>query len=102
MHGCGANQSMTFESGDNWLPTRTTLLGRLKDWDDEASWSDFFETYGRLIFRVASKSGLRPAEAEDVVQETVVAVAKHIRAFRYDRNRGLLNRGSLPSHAQRS
>src|SRR5262245_48540471 len=30
---------------DNWLPTRRSLLQRLKRWDDQESWRDFFDTY---------------------------------------------------------
>lgn len=57
---------------------------RLKDWQDEASWQEFFSIYENLIRGVAVKSGLSQAEAEDVVQETMVAVAKNIPDFQYD------------------
>jgi len=67
-----------------WLPTRRSLLSRLKDWDDQASWRDFFETYWRLIYNVAVKAGLSDAEAQDVVQETVLSVAKKMKDFHYD------------------
>ena len=30
------------------IPTRASLLGRLKDWDDHASWREFFDTYWKL------------------------------------------------------
>lgn len=33
--------------------TRCSLLGRLKDWEDDRSWRDFFETYWRLIHATA-------------------------------------------------
>jgi RNA polymerase sigma-70 factor (ECF subfamily) len=66
------------------LPTRQSLLGRLKDWSDDQSWRDFFETYWRLIYSTARKSGLSDAEAQEVVQETVIAVAKQMSAFKYD------------------
>jgi RNA polymerase sigma factor (sigma-70 family) len=66
------------------IPTRATLLLRLKNWQDQVSWQDFFDTYWSLIYGVAIKGGLTPAEAEDVVQETMIAVAKHIPAFKYD------------------
>lgn len=69
-------------------PTRYSLLSRLQDWDDQDSWRDFFETYWRLIYSVAIKSGLSDAEAQDVVQETVVCVAKDIAKFKRDRERG--------------
>jgi RNA polymerase sigma factor (sigma-70 family) len=66
------------------IPTRTTLLVRLKDWQDHTGWQDFFDTYWNLIYGVAIKGGLTPAEAEDVVQETMISVAKHIPGFKYD------------------
>jgi len=69
---------------DDLLPTRLSLLTRLKDWDDEAGWQRFFDIYWKLIYGVAIKSGLTDAEAQDVVQETVLAVAKRMHDFKYD------------------
>jgi len=70
------------------IPTRYSLLSRLKDWGDQESWKDFFETYWRLIYNFAVKSGLTDAEAQDVVQETVLCVAKDIEKFKRDRDLG--------------
>jgi RNA polymerase sigma factor (sigma-70 family) len=69
---------------DELIPTRRSLLSRLKDWDDQESWRDFFNTYWRLIYGVALKAGLTEPEAQDVVQETVLSVAKKMRDFKYD------------------
>ncbi len=73
---------------DDLLPTRRSLLGRLKNWQDNQSWQEFFDTYWRLIYQVAVKSGLTPVEAEEVVQETILSVAKAMQDFRYDAKRG--------------
>jgi RNA polymerase sigma-70 factor (ECF subfamily) len=73
---------------DPFLLTRQSLLSRLKDWDDHESWRDFFDTYWRLIYGLAVKSGLTNTEAEDVVQETLLAVAKEMPDFKYDPARG--------------
>jgi RNA polymerase sigma-70 factor (ECF subfamily) len=73
---------------DPFLKTRQSLLSRLKNWDDHESWRDFFDTYGRLIYGLAVKSGLTNTEAEDVVQETLLAVAKEMPDFKYDPARG--------------
>ena len=43
---------------EDWIPTRQSLLSRLRDWDDKESWEDFFNTYWRLIYNVARQSGL--------------------------------------------
>jgi len=73
---------------DPWLATRTSLLHRLRDAGDSASWGDFCDAYGRVLHAVARRSGLTPEDAEDVVQETLVIVARKIGAFEYDRERG--------------
>jgi RNA polymerase sigma factor (sigma-70 family) len=72
------------EPSDEYLPTRTSLLRRMKQWDDQESWRDFFNTYWKLIYSAAVKAGLNDAEAQDVVQDTVIAVAKKIEDFKYD------------------
>src|SRR6266699_237297 len=61
---------MTVQSADELIPTRQSLLSRLKNSEDQASWQVFFDTYWRLIYSVAMKSGLTDAEAQDAVQET--------------------------------
>ncbi len=68
--------------------TRRSLLSRLRRWDDHDSWREFFETYWRLIYDVAKNAGLNDAEAQDVVQETILSVAKQMPGFRYDSERG--------------
>ena len=71
-----------------FLPTRSSLLERLKAWDDEAGWREFFETYQRSILGLAMKCGLSRSEAEEVVQDTMVAVARKMPDFEYDRSIG--------------
>ena len=58
-------------------------MNRLKQWDDQKSWQEFFDIYHRLIFGAAIKAGLNETEADDVVQETVLAVAKALPKFEY-------------------
>ena len=70
------------------IPTRHSLLNRLKDWGDQTSWQDFFDTYWRLIYNVAVKAGLSDTEAQEVVQETVITVANKIVEFKTDPARG--------------
>lgn len=72
-------------SPDEFIPTRQSLLDRLKDWDDRDGWKQFFDTYWRLIYSVAIKSGLTESEAEEIVQETVVSVSKQMPTFEYDK-----------------
>src|SRR3974390_2562963 len=69
---------------DKLIPTRWSLIGRLRNWDDQESWRDFFETYWKLIYGVSIRSGLNDAAARDVVQETIVSLATSLRDGRYD------------------
>ncbi len=66
------------------IRTRATLLERMKDLNDQASWQEFFDIYWKLIYGVARKAGLSDAEAQDVVQETLSAVAKNMPGFTYN------------------
>jgi len=69
---------------DELIPTRHSLLSRLKDWEDQESWKEFFDTYWKLVYGVAMKAGLNDAESQDVVQETVLSVAKQMPHFKYN------------------
>jgi len=66
------------------LATRRSLVDRLANWDDRKRWQEFFDTYWKLIYSAARKSGLTDAEAQEVVQETVITVAKNIDKLKYD------------------
>lgn len=79
-----SSQSDLAARGDELLPTRRSLLGRLRNWEDQSSWREFFNTYWKFIYGVAIRSGLSDQEAEDVVQETVLSVAKKMPEFVYD------------------
>jgi RNA polymerase sigma-70 factor (ECF subfamily) len=70
------------DPGDS-LPTRHSLLLRLRNWDDQESWREFFETYWRLIYGVARQAGLSDTDAQDVVQDTVLTVAKTMPGYEY-------------------
>src|SRR5947207_5593760 len=64
--------------------TRRSLVDRLVNWDDQKRWQEFFDTYWKLIYSAARKAGLTDAEAQEVVQETVITVAKKIDKLKYD------------------
>lgn len=69
---------------DSLLPTRRSLISRLRNCEDEESWQTFFRTYWKLIYSVAVRRGCTDAEAEEVVQETVISVARKMPEYRYD------------------
>ena len=66
------------------IATRRSLVDRLANWDDQRRWQEFFDTYWKLIYSAARQSGLTDVEAQEVVQETVITVAKNIGKLKYD------------------
>ncbi len=68
--------------------TRKSLIARLDNWEDQKTWDEFYQTYWRLIYAVAIKAGLRPDEAHDCVQETVLSIAKQSKKKLYDPEQG--------------
>ena len=70
------------------LATRRSLVDKLANWEDRARWQQFFDSYWKLIYSAARKSGLNDSEAQEVVQETIITVAKRIERLRYDPARG--------------
>lgn len=67
--------------------TRASLLVRLKDRADDEAWSEFAEIYRPLIYRLARGKGLQPADADDLVQQVLVAVARVIDRWQNDPER---------------
>jgi RNA polymerase sigma factor (sigma-70 family) len=66
------------------IATRRSLVERLADWGDQLRWQEFFDTYWKLIYSAARQSGLTDVEAQEVVQETLITVAKNIDKLKYD------------------
>jgi RNA polymerase sigma factor (sigma-70 family) len=66
------------------IQTRPSLLHRLKTGDDAESWQAFYRIYGKLVRDFAIQAGLTNTEADEVVQETAIAMARHLPEYRYD------------------
>jgi len=66
------------------IQTRPSLLNRLKTGDDTESWQEFYRVYGKLVRDFAVQAGLTDTEADEVVQETAIAMARHLPGFHYD------------------
>src|SRR5215471_21156064 len=72
------------DAKDDPYPTRPTLLGRLKDTQDQASWQEFHDIYAKLIRGFCLKAGLTADEAQEVVQETMISAARHLPEYSYN------------------
>jgi RNA polymerase sigma factor (sigma-70 family) len=71
-----------------WQQTRKSLIERLGNWEDQRTWNEFYQTYWRLIYSVSSKAGLTREEAFDVIQETIVAIARQMQTGQYQSGKG--------------
>lgn len=76
---------MNAVNADYSIATRESLLERLRGIDNQSSWQEFFDIYWRLIYGFAIKAGLTDDEAQDVVQDTVLSVARNLAGFEYNR-----------------
>ena len=68
--------------------TKPSLLLRIRDARDSASWNEFAEIYGPVIRSYCRRRGLQPTDADDVVQEILAQVARSIGTFEYEPARG--------------
>ncbi len=68
--------------------TRPSLLLRIRDARDAAAWSQFVELYAPLVYGFARKHGLQDADAADLTQDVLRAVARSARSLEYDPRRG--------------
>ena len=87
--------------------TRASLILRLADPADDAAWSEFVEIYQPMLFHLSTRWGLQDADAGEVVQETLIAVAHAVSDFTPRRSgsfRGWLSRiarNKLADHLKR-
>lgn len=68
--------------------TRPSLLLRIRDSSDAASWETFHIIYRPLIIRFVRGRGVGPEDAEDICQQVLTAVHAEIQDFDYDQRLG--------------
>lgn len=68
------------------LTTDPQLLTDLRDLEADESWQRFCRQYAPSVRGLALRSGLSPEDADEVLQETLVKVARYLPAFEYDRS----------------
>ncbi len=78
--------------GDFMLPspsdTRASLINRLRNQEDRDAWDEVMAIYGPLVFRMAMRQGLQPADAEDVVQQVFTAIFQSVEKWLEQSERG--------------
>ncbi len=73
---------------DDNLKTRQSVIQRLRNSDADADWARFYDLYAPLIHSFAMRSGCNAAFTGDVLQETMIVLARKLPDFEYDREKG--------------
>lgn len=61
------------------------LIRRLQDdATREGAWEELLDVCSPLLHRWCRQWGIQPSDAEDVIQETLLAMVRQIKGFRYD------------------
>ncbi len=68
--------------------TQESLLSRVRDPADDASWREFDAKYRDLVLRYCRRRGISPHDAEDVRQLLMMGLARSMRTFSYRPDRG--------------
>ncbi len=68
--------------------TRLSLIARLKNRADQEAWTEFVAIYQPVVYRLACQKGLQHADAEDLVQQVLTAVALAVERWQPDPTRG--------------
>ena len=70
------------------IETKSSLIDKLKDLGNQAGWLEFYAKYRPFLAGVAMRSRLSREEVEEVLQDTVISLAKQMPDFEYDRSKG--------------
>jgi RNA polymerase sigma factor (sigma-70 family) len=68
--------------------TPVSLLERLREQPDAASWRRLVDLYTPLVHDWLRRQGLQHQDAEDIGQDVLAAVVRELPQFHYDRQRG--------------
>jgi RNA polymerase sigma factor (sigma-70 family) len=68
--------------------TRASLILRLPSTDDADAWREFVSIYEPFVFRFARRGGLQDADASELVQNVMLAVARAVGRWKPDSARG--------------
>lgn len=68
--------------------TRTSLLRRVRNPGDAASWAEFVGLYEPLLMNYVRKRGLDDHDARDIVQSIFITLLRKMPTFELDKTRG--------------
>ena len=68
--------------------TRASLLIRLRQPGNQEAWREFASLYEPLIYRLAARKGFQHADAQDLLQDVLVAIARGIDRLEIGEDKG--------------
>ena len=71
----------------NFPETSYSLIERIHDVADEASWVEFLGIYQPVVYRMARRRGLQDADAQDVIQQVFASIARSIDGWKAGKDR---------------
>ena len=78
---------MTYRHFNN-ESTRSSVLRAVANTGNEAAWQRFFDLYAGFVFSIARSKGLKPEDADDIVQIVFTDLARNLPTFQYDSAKG--------------
>lgn len=68
--------------------TRASLILKIADVRNARAWDEFARVYQPVVYRLARRKGFQHADAEELVQEAMLAVARAVEGWVPDSQRG--------------
>lgn len=68
--------------------TRSSILRAVADTGNDVAWNRLFDLYAGFVFSIARRKGLKPEDADDMVQVVFADLARNLPTFNYDRTKG--------------
>ena len=68
--------------------TRNSLIVRLRQPGNQEAWREFVSLYEPIIYRLAARKGMQHADAQDLLQDVLIAVSKGIDRFEIGEDKG--------------
>lgn len=78
---------MTYRHFNNET-TRSSVLKAVAESENAAAWNRLFDLYAGFIFSIARHKGIKPEDADDIVQVVFADLARNLPTFKYDREKG--------------
>ena len=73
---------------NNVLMTRVSLVGRMRDQQNEFAWSEFVNRYRKYLYNYLIRMGIKSYDADDIVQISLVKIWNAMPMFDYQPNKG--------------